>query len=496
MSKAKLSVKDKNFLSTINDVVCSNPFSANREEAEKMMAPFADLPLPDPMDPSHVFNDLKVPLKYFIKHLAMKGITRIDHLKGADRQLLEIAYIHEVYLDYLDRMDDLIQKQLSEINRPINIPFADELIKQLENYGFTTTDAHTVFAVIYQIRRAFYFIATALVGDCPSMKQLRCDLWNNIFTHDIRIYRDYLWDRMEDFSTLIIGDTGTGKGSAARAIGSSGMMHYNPETKSFSHALDEFYQLINLSEYPESLIESALFGHTKGAFTGAVKDHAGIFQRCIPHGSLFLDEIGDVSQPVQVKLLNVLQDRRFTPVGSDKELRFEGRVISATSKGYDEFITKGILRQDLFYRLSSDVITMPTLQQRIQENPEELRQLVKSLSSRMLGNNSDDLTDWIVKCLNKSLPDNYQWPGNVRELEQAIRRVLLKHEYNGNDYFLRDEQLNANNLQLPSNNVDHKQLLSLYCTKLIKIHKTYEKVARITNLDRRTVKKYIEMDWK
>ena len=204
MPGVKLSPADREFLSTINNVVCSNPFSASREEAVKLMAPHAELPLPDPEDPSHVFNDLKWPLKQFIQSLAEKGITRIDHLEGEDRKLLEIAFIHEVYLDYLDPMDELIQKQLLETSRAVKIPFADELIEHLEGYGFSTDDAHNVFAVIYQIRRAFYFIAGALVGDCPSMMQLRCDLWNNIFTYDVRIYRDYLWDKMEDFSTLIL----------------------------------------------------------------------------------------------------------------------------------------------------------------------------------------------------------------------------------------------------------------------------------------------------
>ncbi|MEL0036656.1 MAG: sigma 54-interacting transcriptional regulator [Gammaproteobacteria bacterium] len=492
MPQANLTRADRDFLATINDLVCSNPFSASRETAEQIMAPHAEIPLPDPTDPSHVFNELKVPLKAFIKSLHDRGIKRIDDLQDEDRKLLEVAYIHEIYLDYLEPMDDLIEQQLSEKTRAVKIPFADKLVTDLEHYGFTTEDAYIVFAVLYQIRRAFYFITAELVGDCPSMTQLRCDIWNNIFTHDIRIYRDYLWDKMEDFSTLVIGDTGTGKGSAARAIGSSAFMRFNPETKSFSHALDDFYLLINLSEYPESLIESALFGHTKGSFTGAVRDHAGIFKRCIPHGSLFLDEIGDVSPPVQVKLLNVLQDRRFSPIGSDKEYRFEGRVISATSKNIKEFRKEGKIREDLFYRLSSDVITMPSLQQRIQENPDELRQLVFSLSSRMLGSEGDDLTDWIVARLDKSLPDNYSWPGNVRELEQAIRRVLLKHEYRGTELVTNTDAMPTMQ-SMSASGLDHKELLSVYCNQLYQIHKTYEKVAEITQLDRRTVKKYIQM---
>ena len=167
-------------------------------------------------------------------------------------------------------------------------------------------------------------------------------------------------------------------------------------------------------------------------------------------------------------------------------------MISATSKAVKDFREDGKIREDLFYRLSSDVITMPSLQQRIQENPDELRQLVFSLSSRMLGQDGDDLTDWIVERLNKSLPDNYTWPGNVRELEQAIRRVLLKHEYKGTELIAASETKPSINALIDSG-LDHKELLSVYCNQLYQIHKTYEKVAEITELDRRTVKKYIQM---
>ena len=248
---------------------------------------------------------------------------------------------------------------------------------------------------------------------------------------------------------------------------------------------------INLSEYPETLIESALFGHKKGAFTGAIDNFSGIFKRCLSHGTLFLDEIGEVPEPIQVKLLNVLQDRRFTSIGSHKASRFNGRVITATSKSLDELRSIGKMRDDLFYRLSSDIIIMPTLQQRAQENPDEIRQLIHLLIYRMTDTENSELADWVSDILNKQIPDNYPWPGNVRELEQAVRRIILKQQYVG-DKKLNFRAAEQNNiLELPNENIDAKQLLTLYCQLLYERHGTYEKVAKILNLDRRTVTKHI-----
>jgi sigma-54 specific flagellar transcriptional regulator A len=492
MAIGKLSQTERKFVRAINDVVCINPFSTEREEILARLNPYIDNLNNDVSDEDHVFFLLKRPLEEFINNLYKRNITTILDVENQDRSELENIFIYTTHLRYLDEMDELIQAHLNEKDKPIKVTFGPALIKDLLKFGFSEELAYRGLSVLYQIRRAYYFIGRELVGNCPSMKALRCSLWNNVFTFDIRYYKDYLWNHMEDFSTLILGDTGTGKSSAAKAIGQSGLMHYDPLNQTFTNKFSDSYMLINLSEYPETLIESALFGHKKGAFTGAIDNFSGIFNRCLSHGILFLDEIGEVPESIQVKLLNVLQDRIFTPIGSHKTSRFKGRVITATSKSLEELRTTGKMRDDLFYRLSSDIIIMPSLQQRVQENADELRQLIHLLVHRMTDTENPKLADWVCDLLNNQIPKHYPWFGNVRELEQAVRRIILKQQYVGAKElnFISSKQDNI--LKLPDENIDAKQLLTLYCQLLYKKHGTYQKVANIVNLDRRTVTKYIQ----
>src|SRR5438093_11021295 len=178
------------------------------------------------------------------------------------------------------------------------------------------------------------------------MCELRRNLWQNVFTQEIRLYERYLWDRLEDFSTLLLGETGTGKGTAAAAIGRSGFIPFDEKQGRFVESFTRSFIALNLSQHPETLIESELFGHKKGAFTGAVEAHEGVFARCSPHGAIFLDEIGDVPTPIQIKLLHVLQERTFSPVGSHEKLRFRGRVIAATNQPLDVLREKQLFRDD------------------------------------------------------------------------------------------------------------------------------------------------------
>src|SRR5437867_3378731 len=250
------------------------------------------------------------------------------------------------------------------------------------------------------------------------MRKLREALWNNVFTHNLRGYEAALWNRMEDFSTLLLGETGTGKGAAAAAIGRSAFIAYLPGERRFAANFAESFIAINLSQFPEALIESELFGHRKGAFTGAIDHHAGVLERCSAHGALFLDEIGEVSTPVQIKLLQVLQERIFTPLGGHERRRFSGRVIAATNRPLAHLRREGRFRDDFFYRLCSDVIEVPTLRQRITESTGELELLVRLLVERIAGTPDSALVAEVLEALENGLPHDYGWPGNVRELEQ------------------------------------------------------------------------------
>jgi transcriptional regulator with GAF, ATPase, and Fis domain len=316
------------------------------------------------------------------------------------------------------------------------------------------------------------------------MKELRRHLWNNVFTHDIRFYEKHLWDRMEDFSTLLFGETGTGKGAAAAAIGRSGFIPFDEKAGKFAESFMRGFIALNLSQFPETLIESELFGHKKGAFTGAIGDHDGVFARCSPYGAIFLDEIGDVSVPVQIKLLQVLQERTFSPVGGHEKLRFRGRVIAATNKPLEQIRSSGQFRDDFFYRLCSDVIVVPPLRQRIKEEPAELDDLIALIVTRLTGRSSAE----VVSAARKNLDARYAWPGNVRELEQAVRRVLLTQEYAGDQRPVEPDWAG----KLQAGKLDADAVLAGYCHMLYDRHGTIEEVARRTNLDRRTVKAYLQ----
>ena len=392
----------------------------------------------------------------------------------------------------MPQVDALIERQLKQSGAPVSVPFGDEVLGELVQNGFSEERAARYFAFIFHLRRAFYFIHGSLAGESESMRRLREALWNNVVTHDMRGYQTALWNRMEDFSTLLLGETGTGKGSAAAAIGRAGFIPYLPAERRFAASFADAFIAINLSQFSEALIESELFGHVKGAFTGAIGNHDGLFERCSAHGALFLDEIGEVSAPVQIKLLQVLQDRVFTPVGGHERKRFPGRVIAATNRPLGALRREGRFRDDFFYRLCSDVIEMPTLRQRISEAPGELEQLVRLLVARIAGSDDRALADSVMEALEASVPRSYPWPGNVRELEQAVRRILLTGRYAGDLADPSQSEEEALLAKLRAGELTASQLLEQYCALLYRRYGTYAEVAKRTGLDPRTSRKYVE----
>ena len=324
------------------------------------------------------------------------------------------------------------------------------------------------------------------------MREFRRLLWNDVFTQDVQLYDRYLWNRMEDFSTLLLGETGTGKGAGAAAIGRSGYIPFDEKQGRFTESFLRSFIALNLSQFPETLIESELFGHRKGAFTGAVESHEGVLARCSRHGSIFLDEIGEVSAPVQIKLLQVLQERTFCPVGSHEPERFRGRVIAATNRPLESLRGRGLFRDDFFYRLCTDIIEVPPLRQRLQEDPGELRHLLEHLLGNIMGDAGSVLADKVEAAIRRDVDAEYPWPGNVRELEQALRRILLTGGYAGSAQPTAKDLVENLVTGIETEALDAAGLLSGYCALLYESSANYEAVARQTNLDRRTVKKYVK----
>ncbi len=224
-----------------------------------------------------------------------------------------------------------------------------------------------------------------------------------------------------------------------------------------------------------------------------METHKGIFSRCSPNGAIFLDEIGEVSTPVQIKLLQVLQDRVFTPVGSHKREKFQGRVIAATNRPIEKSRKDGTFRDDFYYRLCSDIIEVPPLRQRLREHPAELSEILKIIIKRIIGSTDGDLEEKTTAYIHEHQPEDYHWPGNIRELEQCVRRFILNNCYQWQQPVTESES-EAFLAAINNGSLSATELLSHYCKILYKKSGTYEAVSQQTRLDRRTVKKYILLD--
>jgi len=208
-----------------------------------------------------------------------------------------------------------------------------------------------------------------------------------------------------DASVMIFGDSGTGKELLARAIHRA-----SPRT-------NQPFVAVNCGAIPEQLLESELFGHTKGSFTGAASDYKGLFQAA-GKGTVFLDEIGDMPLPLQVKLLRVLQEKEVRPIGSTQSIKIDVRIISATHRNLEEAIKQATFREDLYYRLHVVALALPALSQRREDIPVLAAHFLKTLAGRYdkaLNGFAQDAIEVLVK---------HSWPGNVRELYNVVEQAV------------------------------------------------------------------------
>jgi sigma-54 specific flagellar transcriptional regulator A len=212
-----------------------------------------------------------------------------------------------------------------------------------------------------------------------------------------------------DASVLILGESGTGKEVVARNL------HYHSKRR------DAPFVPVNCGAIPAELLESELFGHEKGAFTGAITSRAGRFELA-NGGTLFLDEIGDMPLPMQVKLLRVLQERTFERVGSNKTQSVDVRIITATHKNLEKMIEEGSFREDLFYRLNVFPIEMAPMRERVEDIPLLMNELISRLEFEKRGSIRFNSAAIMSLC-------QHDWPGNVRELANLVERMAIMHPY-------------------------------------------------------------------
>jgi DNA-binding NtrC family response regulator len=207
-------------------------------------------------------------------------------------------------------------------------------------------------------------------------------------------------------TVLLLGETGTGKGLLAR------LLHVH------SNRSEATFVAVHCGAIPETLLESELFGHEKGAFTGAIRRKLGKFELA-RNGTIFLDEIGTVAAPAQVKLLQVLQDGTFSRVGGEEQLTTKARIIAATNADLAELTGQGVFRKDLYYRLNVFPIRIPPLRERLEDLPHLIEVFLNRLNGRY-GKRIHDVHPSVLEAFR-----SYDWPGNIRELENVLERAYI-----------------------------------------------------------------------
>ncbi len=282
-----------------------------------------------------------------------------------------------------------------------------------------------------------------------------------------------------DSTVLLLGESGTGKELVAKAI------HYH------SRRSERPLVTVNCGAIPEELLESELFGHIKGSFTGAVATRIGRFEMA-DQGTIFLDEIGDMSLKLQVKLLRVLQERKIDPVGSSRTVEVDVRIIAATNRNLEEAVAQGLFREDLYYRLNVIPIHIPPLRDR----KEDIPLLIDHFLTRFAEENQRPKPQVSPEAMNALI--NYRWPGNVRELENFVERLII---------LMREEEIGLKNLpphlnsgavsqptlfQIPEGGIDFKRLVNDFENRLIlqaleKTRWNKNQAANLLNLNRTTL---------
>ena len=492
------SPSERSFLEAVKALASANPFLSEHTDFERAALgtnfiegePLWSLPVNEPERPRANVWLIAEQLENLMPELLRR--LRVGPLPlPRDLMLYEDAALRLLYQRYYPKFYQAALRPAARGASPWH--FYREFLADWHAFFPTTVpfpadhEPRHTFALFRQIQRAFDQILRDLIGGSLPAARLRASVWQSIFTHDMPRYRRTLYARMGEFATLITGPSGTGKELAARAIAQSRYLPFDDRSLSFAgEELDLFYP-INISALSPTLVESELFGHRRGSFTGAIADRKGWLETCPEQGSVFLDELGDLEPGIQVKLLRVIETRSFHPVGSTASKAFRGKLIAATNRDLAARSAAGEFREDLYYRLCSDQIVTPSLAQQIADSPAALEELIVYMTRKVAGAEAESLAGDVRRWIEKNLPRDYSWPGNYRELEQCVKNVLIRHDYrplNAPARTAADDLSKA----LEEGRLTADQLLSRYCTLIYKRTGSYEETARRLGLDRRTVK--------
>ena len=493
---------DRRFAESIRDLIYSNPFNPERLEIERR-ALGNDILARVPVwsfrrDVVHrrdeVYRQLLERAERTLKDVT-QGTRGANQLEDNEKHAHEAVVHFVLYFRFRKEFGDLLTQSNDRAVTDLYTRFS----AAAKEYRFfkSSTEARRnlshLFASLFQIRRAFEMIFRYIVGGSSAAAQLRVRVWESIFTHDMKRYFDLLSESMHEFPTLVTGASGTGKELVARAIAKSQYIPFDTKTKTFAGDVSHALKAVNLSALAPTLIESELFGHVQGAFTDARRDRVGWLEGCRRWEVVFLDELAELDQSLQVKLLRVLQSRVFQRLGDTSDRSFAGKLVAATNRELSGEMASGRFREDLYYRICADRIRTPSLREQLDDKPDELQELITYLCSNTLDDDgaatklAADVTLWIEE----HLAADYDWPGNMRELEQCVRSILIHHRY---DPPRRPPLASAEMLgrKVSATNMTWNELASEYCALVFSKTGNYQETARRLALDHRTVKRYLQ----
>lgn len=501
---ALMSEPDRRFAEAVSDLAYCNPFLSERIDYERASLGHEFVETRAQWNLYVEVREVHPNVSMLLTHceaLVERIRTKLDkgeHAQRRELNLYEDLVIFLLYYRYREDFSKAIEQTIVEGGAGPDLGFFHRFAAEADRFFAvgdlrlpTDGDLAHLFACFFQVKRAFRHIFRHIVGRSKPAARFRASIWQSIFTHNMHRYRRVMYDRMASITTLISGPSGTGKELAARAIGMSRHIPFDPKTGSFIEDFATSFCALNPSALPQPLIESELFGHLRGSFTGAIKDRKGWLEVCPALGTVFLDEIGDVDPSIQVKLLRVVQSRTFQRIGDTRERRFHGKIIAATNRDLSEDIRSGRFREDFYYRLCSDLVVAPTLREQLEDNPEDLRDLVLFITKRLVEEDADSLADEVVEFIKKNLGEDYLWEGNVRELEQCVRNILVRGEYHPRTSSILSIREELGHL-VSAGQLTVKELLRRYCTLVYATTGSYQQAASTLDMDRRSVKTRID----
>jgi transcriptional regulator with AAA-type ATPase domain len=494
---------ERTLLRAVSDLGYANPFLPERTQFERAVLgsefvegePVWSYRAEDP-GPRENVGRIQRRLEPLLEDLRAR-LREGAEARGPDLELYEDAVLHLLYLRHYGSFFEAefgVRREDGGRWRFYNSFLADwRHFFQVDGVQFPTGHApgHT-FSCFRQIQMAFECLFRDIIGSSMPAARLRAAVWQSVFTHDIRRYRRTLYARMGEFATLITGPSGTGKELVARAVAESRYVPFDEQRLAFANDGQPSFFAINISALTPTLVESELFGHRRGAFTGAIADRKGWFETCPDFGSVFVDELGELDPSIQVKLLRVIETRTFHPVGDTAGRQFRGKLIAATNRDLASLMQKGRFREDLYYRLCSDQVSTPSLREQLAENPQVLRELVLYMARRVAGAEGDDFAPEVMTWIEQNLGSEYAWPGNYRELEQCVKNVLIRRNYRPPKLPAPDDPVEQFADDAKAGRLSADKLLEQYVTIVYSRVGSYEETARRLGLDRRTVKAKVD----